>query len=50
MLSAEDNEALTGVGQGSLMGTYLRRFWTPVLLSSELPEPDGDPVKVRIRR
>jgi phenylpropionate dioxygenase-like ring-hydroxylating dioxygenase large terminal subunit len=48
MLSAQENEALTRVGQGTLMGTYLRRFWTPILLASELPDSDGDPVEVRI--
>ncbi|MPZ47986.1 MAG: Rieske 2Fe-2S domain-containing protein [Dehalococcoidia bacterium] len=30
------------------MGTLLRRFWIPVLLTEELPEPDGEPVAVRI--
>jgi phenylpropionate dioxygenase-like ring-hydroxylating dioxygenase large terminal subunit len=30
------------------MGNFLRRFWTPILHSSELPAPDCDPVKVRM--
>ncbi len=30
------------------MGTYLRRFWTPLMLSSDLDEPDGTPQEVRI--
>ena len=30
------------------MGQYFRRFWQPVLLSEELPEPDGDPVRVSL--
>lgn len=30
------------------MGAFLRRFWLPVLLSSELPEPDGPPKKLRV--
>ena len=29
------------------MGTLFRRFWMPVLLSREVPEPDGPPVRVR---
>lgn len=30
------------------MGTLFRRFWIPVLLSDELPEPGCPPVAVRI--
>jgi phenylpropionate dioxygenase-like ring-hydroxylating dioxygenase large terminal subunit len=30
------------------MGTLLRRFWVPVLLSSEIPEPDSPQVRVKI--
>jgi phenylpropionate dioxygenase-like ring-hydroxylating dioxygenase large terminal subunit len=30
------------------MGEVLRRYWTPALLSTELPEPDCVPVKVRL--
>ena len=48
MLSAEDNEILTRVGPGTPMGTMLRRYWLPACLSSELPEPDGAPVRVRL--
>jgi phenylpropionate dioxygenase-like ring-hydroxylating dioxygenase large terminal subunit len=42
------NEALTRVGPGTRMGTLLRRYWLPALLSSEIPEPDGPPVRVRL--
>lgn len=48
MLSAEDNETLTRVGTGTPMGTLLRRFWFPALLASEIAEPDGKPVRVRL--
>ena len=48
MLSIEDNELLTRVGPGTPMGNLLRRFWTPVLLASEVPRPDGPPVRVTI--
>ena len=30
------------------MGKTLRRYWMPALLSSELPHPDSDPVRVRL--
>lgn len=48
MLSQEDNEILTRVGPGTLMGNLLRRFWVPAFLSLEVPEPDSPPVRVRI--
>ena len=41
MLRAEENEILTRVGQGTLMGELLRRYWTPACLTAEIPEP-GD--------
>jgi phenylpropionate dioxygenase-like ring-hydroxylating dioxygenase large terminal subunit len=36
MLSREDNDLLTRTGPGTPMGTLLRRYWMPVVLSSEL--------------
>ena len=48
MLSVKDNEALTHVGPGTIMGDLLRQYWVPALLSEELPEPDSDPVRVRL--
>lgn len=48
MLSHEDNERLTRVGPGTPMGNTMRRYWMPALLSWELPEPDGAPVRVRL--
>jgi phthalate 4,5-dioxygenase oxygenase subunit len=30
------------------MGDYLRRFWTPFLLSSDIAEADGEPVNVTL--
>ena len=48
MLSATDNDLLTQTGPGTPMGDYFRRFWIPVLLSRELPEPDGAPVRVTV--
>jgi phthalate 4,5-dioxygenase oxygenase subunit len=48
MLSASDNELLTRTGADTPMGEFFRRFWMPVLLSQELPEPDGPPVRVTV--
>jgi nitrite reductase/ring-hydroxylating ferredoxin subunit len=48
MLSAADNELLTRTGPGTPMGDYFRRYWLPVALSRELPEPDGPPLRVRM--
>jgi phenylpropionate dioxygenase-like ring-hydroxylating dioxygenase large terminal subunit len=30
------------------MGNLLRRYWTPACLSSEIPEPDSPPIRVRL--
>jgi phthalate 4,5-dioxygenase len=48
VLSRADNELLTRTGQGTPMGELFRRFWLPVLLTSEVPEPDRPPVRVRV--
>jgi phthalate 4,5-dioxygenase oxygenase subunit len=48
MLSVEENEILTRVGPGTPMGELFRRFWTPVMLASELPVADGSPVRVDV--
>jgi len=48
MLNDADNERLTRVGGGTPAGELFRRYWQPVLLSSELPEPDGAPLRVRV--
>src|SRR5215470_19428686 len=48
MLSKADNELLARVGPGTPMGELFRRFWIPILLQSELPEPDCAPIRVRL--
>src|SRR5919199_482478 len=48
MLTREDNALLTRVGPGTPMGKLLRCFWLPFALDSELPQPDGDPIRVRL--
>ncbi|MEK7214971.1 MAG: Rieske 2Fe-2S domain-containing protein, partial [Chloroflexota bacterium] len=48
MLSKADNELLTRVGPGTAMGDTLRQYWMPALLSTELPDPDGAPLRLRL--
>src|SRR5689334_15917814 len=48
MMSREQNDQLSRVGPGTLMGKLLRRYWAPFLLSSEIPEPDCPPVRVKL--
>lgn len=48
MLKMEDNHRLTRVGPGTPAGIMLRRYWHPLLLSEELAEPDGAPLRVRL--
>src|SRR5437870_13293560 len=48
LLSNEDNELLTRVTNGAPMGEVIRRCWTPACLSEELPEPDCDPIRIRL--
>ncbi|HEY1291825.1 MAG TPA: Rieske 2Fe-2S domain-containing protein [Chloroflexota bacterium] len=48
MLTREENEALCRVGPGTLMGNLMREYWVPALLSSEVPAPDSDPLRVLI--
>src|SRR5229473_2863265 len=48
MLSREDNELLCKVGAGTPTGALLRQYWIPALMSNELPERDGPPVRVRL--
>ena len=46
MLSHEENNLLTQTDAGTPMGEYFRRYWLPAMLSTELPVPDGEPVRV----
>jgi phthalate 4,5-dioxygenase len=46
MLKQEDNELITRVGPGTPMGSLMREYWLPAMLSSELPQPDSDPLRV----
>jgi phthalate 4,5-dioxygenase len=46
VLRIEDNEALCRIGPDTVMGAFMRQYWIPAMLSSELPRPDSDPVRV----
>jgi phthalate 4,5-dioxygenase oxygenase subunit len=48
LFNERDNEELTRVGPGTVMGEFLRRFWMPAMLPEELPGPDCPPVRVRL--
>ncbi|HXV79631.1 MAG TPA: Rieske 2Fe-2S domain-containing protein [Candidatus Binatia bacterium] len=47
MMTKEENELLTRIGQGTPCGDLLRRYWQPVALSEELPQGEA-PLKVEI--
>ncbi len=48
MLTRAENDLLTQVGPGTPMGAMMRRYWFPALLSEELPENGGTPIRVRL--
>ncbi len=48
MLSTQDNELMCRVGPGTQMGDLMREYWLPVLMTSELAQPDGPPLRVRL--
>lgn len=48
MLTIPENELLTKTGPGTPMGTLFKRYWLPAFLSSELPDPDGSPMKLTL--
>lgn len=43
-----DNRSLTRVQAGTPMGDLLRQYWIPALQSTDLPERDGAPLRVRL--
>jgi phthalate 4,5-dioxygenase len=48
MTTREQNDFLTRTGPGTPMGSLLRRYWIPALLSIEVPEADCPPVRVKL--
>jgi phthalate 4,5-dioxygenase oxygenase subunit len=47
-MTPEDHKLLGQTGPGTPLGKLLRRYWTPALLSSEVPEAEGAPARVRL--
>jgi phthalate 4,5-dioxygenase oxygenase subunit len=47
-MNKEMAEAITRTGAGTPMGALMRRYWVPILLSSEIAEPDGAQVRIQI--
>ena len=48
MLTTAETQYLCRVGPGTPMGNLMRRYWHPILLSKELPEADGAPLRARL--
>ena len=48
MLKKEQNELLTQTDAGTPMGNLFRCYWLPALLSEELVEADGAPVRLQL--
>jgi phenylpropionate dioxygenase-like ring-hydroxylating dioxygenase large terminal subunit len=48
MLKHEENELICRVGPGTPMGNFMREYWVPAMLASEVPTPDADPVRVKL--
>jgi phthalate 4,5-dioxygenase len=48
MLTQDEVDTFCRVGKGTPVGEVFRRYWTPVLPSADLPEPDGSPQQVTI--
>ena len=48
MLSIGENHRLTRVGAGTPAGELIRRYWMPFLQSADLPENDGEPVRITL--
>jgi phthalate 4,5-dioxygenase len=47
VITHEENEMLSRVGRGTVMGDFMRQFWVPACLSSEL-KADGDPMRLML--
>jgi len=47
-ISTEVNDALCKTGPDTIMGRLFRRYWIPLLISTELPENDGAPLRVTV--
>ena len=48
MTTAAESELLTRVGPGTALGSLMREYWIPAFVPSELSEPDGAPMRLRL--
>ena len=48
MAEHEVNRLLTRAGPGTPMGELMRRYWLPILLSDQLPNPDCPPLRIQV--
>jgi phthalate 4,5-dioxygenase len=48
MLTVQENEMLCRVEGNAPMGRLMRRHWVPAVLSEQVAEPDGAPVRVQL--
>jgi phthalate 4,5-dioxygenase oxygenase subunit len=48
MLKQEENELICRVGPGTPMGNFMREYWVPAMLASEIPTADSDPLRVML--
>jgi phthalate 4,5-dioxygenase oxygenase subunit len=48
MLTPEENDLLCRVEGKAPMGLLMRRHWVPAVLSEQVAEPDGTPVRVQL--
>jgi phthalate 4,5-dioxygenase len=48
MLKKEQNDLVTQTGPTTPMGELFRRYWLPALLSEELTEAGGEPVRLQL--
>ena len=44
----EENDGLTRVGQGTLMGNLFRQYWIPIVPIEHLAEPGGRPLRLKL--
>ena len=47
-MTESENVFLTRIGPGTPMGELMRQYWIPFLQSTDLPQPDGPPLRVRL--
>jgi 5,5'-dehydrodivanillate O-demethylase oxygenase subunit len=46
MITKEENDRLTQIGPGTLMGNLMRRYWQPVIAAAALDEDPVQPVRL----